>query len=80
MSIENDREARRARRLQEQLGLDEDAIEIVLAMRRQLIEMQREMQALELELNRHRRRHAQRMEGYRVYYEATWRELDPEEE
>ncbi len=71
---------RRARRLREHLGLDEDAVEVVLYMHRQLIELQREMQAMELELSQYRHRHARRMQGYRVYYEATWREIDSDEE
>lgn len=75
-NLADEREARRARRLQEHLGLDPDAVELVLYMRRQLIEMQMEMQALASELSRQRQRHARRMEGYRIYYEATWRELD----
>ncbi len=80
MDNEFDVETRRARRLQEHLELDQEAVEVILYMRRQLVELQKEMQALELELNQHRSRHARRLEGYRVYYEATWRELDSEEE
>ncbi len=80
MDNEINTEARRARRLREHLELDDEAVEVILYMRRQLIELQREMQSLELELNQHRRRRARRLEGYRVYYEATWRELDAEEE
>ncbi len=79
MEFNEERETRRARRLKEHLELDDEAVEVILYMRRQLVELQREMQALELELNQHRHRHARRMEGYRVYYEATWRELDSDE-
>ncbi len=71
---------RRAQRLRENLGLDEEAVEVILSLRRQLMELQSEMQALELELNQQRHRHARRMETFRVYYEATWRELDSGEE
>ncbi len=73
-------EERRKQRLRDHLGLDEKAVEVVLHLRRQVLELRREMRELEIELNGHRRRREHRIARYHLYYEATWREVEPDEE
>ncbi|MDQ5852814.1 MAG: hypothetical protein M3380_12255 [Chloroflexota bacterium] len=48
-------ELRRVRRLIEDLGLDQPAIEVVLRMRRRMLALQAQVQQLETELRRARR-------------------------
>lgn len=73
-------EARRARRLREELGLDDEGIEVVLRLLAQLEDLQQRMRLLEAELDRHARRQAARASRYEVYIEANWREEDEDDD
>ncbi len=75
----DEREEKKARRLREDLGINEEGIEVVLRLCRQVTDLQMQLQELEVELNRHRSRNARHMAGYRFYYEATWREFYEDE-
>lgn len=66
-------ESRSQRRLQEDLGVDEAAVETILRLRNQVIELQSYIRQLETELTAQRANQQMRLARYReVYYEATW--------
>jgi len=70
-------EARSQRRLQDDLGVDEAAAEVILSLRSQVIELQSHIRRLEAELAIHNASQHMRLASYReVYYEATWIDLD----
>ncbi len=75
-----DDEARRARRLKEEMGVNDEGVQVILHMYRQVIELQTRVSELEVQLHGHARRRQAHLASYEVYYEATWRELDQEEE
>ncbi len=71
-------EQRCRRRLQDDLGINPEGVEMIMQMRRQLLELQAQIQELEAELNMHVSNRDLRLSRYReVYYEATW--FEPEE-
>ncbi len=73
-------ESRSQRRLQEDLGIDEAAVETILHLRSQVIELQSHIRRLEAELIAQRVNQQMRLARYReVYYEATWLEIEVEE-
>ncbi len=73
-------ESRSQRRLQEDLGADEAAVEAILHLRSQVIELQSQIRRLEAELNAHSASQQLRLARYReVSYEATWIELESQE-
>ena len=73
-------ESRSQRRLQEDLGIEEDAAETVLHLRNQIIALQSRIRELETELNAQNASQNMRLARYReIYYEATWTELDFQE-
>ena len=73
-------ESRSQRRLQNDLGVDEAAVETILHLRRQVIELQSHLRQLEAELNAQHSSQQARLARYReVYYEATWVELEFQE-
>ena len=70
-------EARSQRRLRDDLGVDEAAAEVILHLRRQVIELQTYIRELEAELAIYHASQSMRLTRYReVYYEATWIELE----
>ena len=73
-------EARCRRRLQADLGVDEATAETILHLRRQVIELQSHVHALEIELTTQHASQQLHLAHYReVYYEATWIELEIQE-
>jgi hypothetical protein len=70
-------ESRSQRRLQDDLGVDEAAAEVILRLRSQVIELQSHIRKLEIELNAQYASQQLRLARYReVYYEAIWIELE----
>ena len=70
-------EARSQHRLKKDLGVDQAAVETILRLRRQVIELQSHVRQLEAELTAQYESQQLRLARYRkVYYEATWIELD----
>jgi hypothetical protein len=70
-------EQRCRQRLETELGLDAEGIEVILHMRRQIMALQASIRELEAELDSHRQAHSARLSGYQsLFYEATWVELD----
>ena len=73
-------ESRSQRRLQNDLGIDEAAAEMILHLRRQVVELQSRLRQLETELIAQQTSQQLRLTRYReVYYEATWMELEIKE-
>jgi hypothetical protein len=73
-------ETRSQRRLQDDLGVDEAAAEVILRLRRQVIELQSHVLQLEAELSAQYASQHMRLARYReVYYEATWLEVEFQE-
>ena len=73
-------ESRSQRRLQNDLGIDEAAAEMILHLRRQVVELQSRLRQLETELIAQQTSQQVRLTRYReVYYEATWMELEIKE-
>jgi hypothetical protein len=69
--------SRSQRRLKADLGIDEAAIEAILHLRGQVIELQSHVRELEAELTAQNASQQMRLARYReVYYEATWIELE----
>jgi hypothetical protein len=70
-------DSRSQRRLQDDLGIDEAAAEVILHLRRQVIELQSHIHQLETELAARDASQQLRLARYREdYYEATWIELE----
>jgi hypothetical protein len=70
-------ESRSQRRLQDDLGVDEAAAEVILHLHSQVIELQAHIRRLEAELTAQYASQQLRLARYReVYYEATWIELE----
>jgi len=70
-------ESRSLRRLQDDLGVDEAAAEVILRLRSQVIELQSHIRKLETELNAQYASQQLRLARYReVYYKAIWIELE----
>ena len=73
-------ESRSQRRLQNDLGVDEAAVEVILSLRSQVIELQSHIRQLEAELAAQNASQHMRLVRYReVYYEATWIEMEIQE-
>jgi len=73
-------ETRSQRRLQDDLGIDEAAAEVILRLRSQVIELQSQIRRLEAERTTQYADQHMRLARYRnVYYEATWIELEFQE-
>lgn len=72
-----DYESRSQRRLQDDLGVDEAAAEVILHLRSQVLELQAQIRRLQAELTAQYTSQHMRLARYReVYYEATWIELE----
>jgi hypothetical protein len=68
---------RQGHALYDDLGVDEAGAEVILYLRRQVIELQSHIRQLEAELTTHRANQTMRLARYREeYYEATWIELE----
>ena len=73
-------ESRSQRRLKDDLGVDEVAVETILRLRSQVIELQARVRRLEAELTAQVAGQHMRLARYReVYWEATWIELEVQE-
>jgi hypothetical protein len=73
-------ETRSQRRLQDDLGVDEEAAEAILHLRRQVIELQAQIRDLEAELTDHVTSQQKRLARYReIYFDAEWIELEIQE-
>jgi hypothetical protein len=73
-------ESRSQRRLKDDLGVDEAAVEAILRLRSQVIELQAHVRRLEAELTAQYASQHLRLARYReVCYEATWIELEVQE-
>ena len=72
-----DYESRSQHRLQDDLGVDEAAAEVILHLRSQVLELQAQIRRLQAELTAQYASQHRRLARYReVYYEATWIELE----
>ena len=70
-------ESRSQRRLKDDLGVDEVAVETILRLRSQVIELQARVRRLDAELTAQYASQHLRLARYReVCYEATWIELE----
>ena len=70
-------ESRSQRRLKQDLGVDEAAVEAILRLRSQVIELQSRIRQLEVELIAQNSSQQLRLARFReVYSEATWIEWD----
>jgi hypothetical protein len=70
-------EARSQRRLKNDLGVDEVAVEAILHLRRQVLELQSHIRQLESELAAQvDSQHTRLARYHEVYYEATWIDLE----
>ena len=73
-------ESRSQRRLKNDLGIDEAAAEMILHLRRQVVELQSRLHQMEAELIERQTSQQLRLTRYReVYYEAAWVELEIKE-
>lgn len=62
-------------RLKEDLGLDDEALEVIVNLRNQVTLLQARLQSLEAEINVYQSSYGSRLTRYRqVYYEAEWEE------
>ena len=70
-------EARSQRRLRDDLGLDEIAVEAILRLRSQVIELQSQVRQMEAELREQAAGQQIRLGPFReIYFEASWMELE----
>lgn len=66
-------------RLKEDLGLDEEALEVILNLRNQVTILQARLRTLETDIKIYKASYNSRMEGYRqIVYEAEWEETEQE--
>ena len=73
-------ESRCQRRIQNDLGLDEAAVETILHLRRQVIELKSHIRRLESELTAQVNNQNIRLARYReIYFEATWIDMEIQE-
>ncbi len=70
-------ESRSQRRLHDDLGADKAGAEVILHLRRQVLELQSQLRQVEAELNTLRACQEMRFADMReIVFEATWMELD----
>ena len=63
-------------RLKEDLGLDDESVEIILNLRNQVMILQTRLRTLESTLEIHQVRHTTRLTRYReVFQEADWEDI-----
>ena len=64
-------------RLKEDLGLDDEALEVILNLRNQVNLLQTRLRTLETTMEIYESAHGSRLTRYRqVYYEAEWEETE----
>jgi hypothetical protein len=74
-------DSRGRRRLQDDLGFDEATAEAILRLRSQVLKLQSHIRHLEAELNEHAANQHLRLARYQeISYEATWIELESQDE
>ena len=63
-------------RLKDDLGLDDEAVEIIVSLRNQVMILQTRLRTLESTLEIHQMRHTTRLTSYReVFQEADWEDM-----
>lgn len=63
-------------RLKEDLGVEDEAVEIIVNLRNQVMILQTRLRTLESTLEIHQVRHSTRLTGYReVFQEADWEDM-----
>ena len=63
-------------RLKEDLGLEDEAVEIIVNLRNQVMILQTRLRSMESTLEIHQVRHSTRLTSYREYFEeADWEDL-----
>ncbi len=73
----NESDAERRVRWLEELEINPEGVEVILQMRRQVLELQTRVRQLETELAVRRQGHARWLTLYReTYYEANWRDAE----
>jgi len=73
-------ESRCQKRLKEDLGLEQDAAELILSLRRQMVALQSHIHELETELVDLKASQLLRLANNRdIFYEATWIEVEFQE-
>jgi len=66
-----------SQRLKEDLGLDDEALEVILNLRNQVTALQTRLRTLEADINIYESSYGSRMTRYRqVFYEAEWEETE----
>ena len=64
-------------RLNEELGLDEESVEVIMNLRDQVIALQARLRELEFMLGIYQAGYSSRLIRYRqVFYEAEWEDLE----
>ena len=67
---------RYCQRLKEDLGMDDEAVEIIVNLRNQVMILQTRLRTLESTLEIHQVRHTTRLTRYReVFQEADWEDM-----
>ena len=67
---------RYCQRLKDDLGMDDEAVEIIVNLRNQVMILQTRLRTLESTLEIHQVRHTTRLTGYReVFQEADWEDM-----
>jgi hypothetical protein len=67
---------RYCQRLKDDLGMDDEAVEIIVNLRNQVMILQTRLRTLESTLEIHQVRHTTRITGYReVFQEADWEDM-----
>lgn len=73
--ITDELDARCRQRLNQDLGMDEESIEVIMNLRSQVLALQERMKELESMLETYRSGYNSRLIKYRkVFYEAEWQE------
>lgn len=64
-------------RLKEDLGLDNEALEVIIHLRNQLAQLQLRLQALETDIQIYQSNDGSRRTRYQqIFYEAEWEEVE----
>jgi hypothetical protein len=72
---------RSMRRMRDELGINAAGIEVIMRLRSQIADLQRQVAEMERMMDAHAARHQTRIASYRtILIEATWREWSDEEE
>jgi len=67
---------RYCQRLKDELGMDDESVEIIVSLRNQVMVLQARLRTLESTLEIHQVRHSTRLTRYReVFQEADWEDI-----